>query len=83
MNPDIIINALGLIVLPVLAYAFNRITKIKEELEAHKLHVAENYLNKGEFNTALQKLELNIQRIFEKLDVLAERRQQPRDGDAK
>jgi hypothetical protein len=94
MTPDIIINILGLIVLPIVGVILSIFLKmilalaksnaeLKEEIGKYKLHVAETYLNKTDFNGALEKLELNIQRIFEKLDLLAERRGQERRSDEK
>lgn len=79
MNPEVFINALGLIVLPVIWYALSRISAIQKELDAHKLHVAEEYLKKGDFNIVLEKIEKTLGKIFEKLDMLTERRNQERN----
>lgn len=82
MNPDVMINALGLIVLPVIWYALSRISAIQKELDAHKLHVAETYLNKEDFNKALDKIDKSLGKIFQKLDDLNGRNQNQRTGDA-
>jgi septal ring factor EnvC (AmiA/AmiB activator) len=73
MNTSLI-DCIGLIVLPIISYMLIRISSVQDELEALKLNVAENYAKKNDLATALNKIETSIQRIFEKIDILTERR---------
>ena len=82
MNPDTVVNGLGLIALPIVYYALSRISAIQKELDAHRLHVSETYTKKDELNTALDKIEKSMDKLVEKLDVLIERRHLERtEGD--
>ena len=81
MDYSTIINVIGTVALPILAYVLSRLSALQKDLDAHRLHVAEQYLKKDDFNGFLQKIEKNIEKIFEKLDTLAERRHAQRDSE--
>lgn len=74
MQPISWVDIIGLVVLPIIGYVLTRIGGIQKELDAHKLNVAENYTKKSELTEALNKIEKILERIFEKLDTLSERR---------
>ena len=48
----------------------NRIHELDRRLDQTELRIAENYLSKAEFSTALERLEQQIIRIETKLDQL-------------
>lgn len=74
MDANTIVNFIGIVVLPMVGYGLIRISALQRELNEHKVHVAENYSKKNELTTALEKVDANFQRVFDKLDILAERR---------
>jgi len=81
MNADTIIQCLGLILLPFIAYLFNRIGKIKDDLDIHKLDVANNYAKKDDLKNALDKIEAVLEKIFDRINRIAERRDHERRPD--
>lgn len=83
MNADTLVNIIGVIVLPAAGYLLMRMGSLQRELSEYKTHVAEQYTKKSDMTAALDKVETNFQRVFEKLDLLAERRSHARgEGDA-
>lgn len=79
MTVDTIIQCLGLIVLPVLAFIIGWLVTIRKDLDAHKLYVSENYPKKEDLNNALTKIENTLEKIFDRINSLAERRSHARD----
>lgn len=79
MNADTFIQATGLIILPLLAFIIGWIMTIRKDLDAHKLHVSENYPKKEDLNNALTKIENTLEKIFDRINSLAERRSHARD----
>ena len=49
----------------------NRIHELDRRLDQTELRIAENYLSKAEFSTALERVEQHMVRIENKLDRLA------------
>lgn len=74
MNADTTIQAMGLIVLPVLAFIIGWLVTIRRDLDAHKLHVSEKYTKKEDLNSALVKIENTLEKIFDRINNIAERR---------
>lgn len=85
MDPNTAINLVGFIVLPIVGTILGVLLKmilsiavkhneLKDELAKYKLHVAEQYLNKTDFNLSIGELKDSIQAIFLKIDKLVDQR---------
>lgn len=85
MDPNTAINLVGFIVLPIVSIIFGIILRmilaiakanaeLKDELAKYKLHVAEQYLNKDDFNRSISELKDSVQAIFLKIDKLVDQR---------
>lgn len=83
MTPDTIVQGIGLIVLPIIlamvAFIVGWLMTIRKDLDAHKLHVSENYTKKEDLSNALTKIENTLEKIFDRINSLAERRVHARD----
>jgi len=49
----------------------SRVTELDKRIDGFELRVAESYLSKAEFSTALERVEAHMVRIEQKLDNLA------------
>lgn len=49
----------------------SRVTELDKRVDGFELRVAESYLSKAEFSTALERVEAHMVRIEQKLDNLA------------
>ncbi len=82
MNPISWVDIIGMIILPIfmalVGFIIFWLVSIQKDLNEHKLNVAENYVKQGDLTAALTKIENTLERIFEKLDVLSERRHEQR-----
>ncbi len=74
MSPISWVDIIGIIVLPIVGFIIMWLLAIQKDLNEHKLDVANNYTKKDDLNIALNKIENILERIFEKLDALSERR---------
>ena len=79
MNTDLIIQALGMIVLPVLGLIIGKILNIGKDLNEHKLHVSDSYVKKVDLEGALTKIEKTLENIFNRLNTMADRRYTDKD----
>jgi hypothetical protein len=81
MNSDTMIQGIGLIGLPVLGFLIGWMITMQRNIDTHKLNVAENYAKKNDLSTALTKIETVLEKIFDRIDRLADRRECERNGE--
>lgn len=81
MDTSTTVQVIGVILLPLLYYIFNRISGIQKELDAHKLNTSENYAKKDDLKNALDKIEAVLEKIFDRINRIAERRDHERRPD--
>ena len=78
MQPISWVDVIGIIILPIVGYILMKINSLQRELSEHKVTVATGYVPKDDFNNALNKIDVTLANISDKLDKLSERRQHDR-----
>ena len=66
--PIILAGATGFSVL--ISRLHSRVSELDKRVDGFELRVAESYLSKAEFSTALERVEAHMVRIEQKLDLL-------------
>lgn len=74
MNPISWVDIVGFIILPIIGYGLMKINGLQHELSEHKVEVATNYVQRQDFNKALDKIDNALEKIYERVNTIAERR---------
>ena len=83
MDAQAWINIIAFIVLPIMGFVIGLLIRwlvtIQKDLNEHKLFVANNYPMKSEMNSQLEKIEKTLEKIFDRINLIAERRSHERE----